>query len=132
MNYLEQSKHPKWQKKRLEILSRDNFACLKCKETEKELHVHYKFYETGKKIWEYEDWALVTLCSDCHKYEHDNLDAIKKEFYDDLGMAHFTTWHYNALSNILHHINDLLLEKGLFYRDYGKTWNIMVRRINNG
>ena len=29
-------------------------------------------YEKGKKIWEYPDSSLITLCEDCHQYEHDD------------------------------------------------------------
>lgn len=34
------------------------------------LNVHHKYYVRGKKPWEYDDDALVTLCADCHKKRH--------------------------------------------------------------
>ena len=45
MAYSEKLKNPKWQKKRLEILNRDNFTCIKCgdKETTLQIH-HFKYY----------------------------------------------------------------------------------------
>ena len=47
MSYSLKLKDPRWQRKRLEILQRDNF----------------------QEIWDYEDSTLFTLCSDCH-YAH--------------------------------------------------------------
>lgn len=70
MDYKEQIKSPKWQKKRLEILQRDDFACQVCGCKDKTLHVHHTAYENGNNIWEYDDNQLITLCEDCHEYEH--------------------------------------------------------------
>jgi hypothetical protein len=66
MTYQEQLKHPKWQKKRLEILNRDNWMCQKCKEEDLTLHIHHKNYEKDKKAWEYPDSNFITLCESCH------------------------------------------------------------------
>lgn len=60
---------PRWQKKRLEILNRDEFVCQRCYDNESTLHVHHLYYEAGKEPWEYEQKDLITLCSDCHEYE---------------------------------------------------------------
>lgn len=62
--------HPNWQKKRLEILSRDGFECTECGSKEKTLHVHHMFYEKGRAPWDYPDISLVTLCDGCHEEEH--------------------------------------------------------------
>jgi 5-methylcytosine-specific restriction endonuclease McrA len=35
-----------------------------------DLNIHHKYYQKGKKAWEYENEALITLCSMCHKVEH--------------------------------------------------------------
>ena len=53
--YSEYLKNPKWQKKRLEILSRDNFSCVVCGkgiETDTALHVHHLSYIKGRMPWE--------------------------------------------------------------------------------
>jgi hypothetical protein len=68
-SYSELLRDPRWQKKRLEVLSRDNFTCQHCDETTKTLHVHHCYYERGRKPWEYDAPSLVTLCCDCHEYE---------------------------------------------------------------
>lgn len=70
MDYKEQIKSPKWQRRRLEILQRDDFTCQICGCKEKMLHVHHTAYEKEKMIWEYPDEMLITLCEDCHEYEH--------------------------------------------------------------
>lgn len=76
MNYSEKLKDPRWQKKRLEIFSRDKFTCQICLSTEKTLHVHHKSYLKGKEPWDYDDYNLVTVCLDCHKLHHDKHPAI--------------------------------------------------------
>lgn len=66
-DFWQQLRDPRWQKKRLEILQRDGWACVDCDESESELHVHHLRYVTGKKPWEYADEDLRTLCKTCHK-----------------------------------------------------------------
>lgn len=78
MNYIEQFKSPLWQKKRLEILNRDNFTCQNCKSKDKQLHVHHYLYEKYNKIWEYEDDYLITLCDKCHMEWHEIYLNIKE------------------------------------------------------
>ena len=35
-----------------------------------DLNIHHKYYQVGKKAWEYSNDALVTLCANCHHIEH--------------------------------------------------------------
>ena len=70
MNYKEQLKSPKWQKKRLEVLSLRGFKCENCANEEKQLHVHHRFYLKGRKAWEYDNDVLQVLCETCHENEH--------------------------------------------------------------
>lgn len=67
-SYSEKLKHPKWQRKRLEVLSRDNFTCVKCGDSETELHVNHLKYkgEPHDVPLNY----LETLCKNCHKIYH--------------------------------------------------------------
>lgn len=60
---------PRWQKKRLEILSRDKFRCRCCGNDRNTLHVHHKYYESGYEPWDYENDTLITFCSSCHEEE---------------------------------------------------------------
>lgn len=63
--YADKLKHPKWQRRRLEILQRDNFTCQLCGDTETTLNIHHKKYHKGE-IWEYNDDELITYCEICH------------------------------------------------------------------
>lgn len=71
MTYREQLLHPNWQRKRLEILQRDDFACQLCYDKESTLHVHHKQYGKGRMAWEYPADELVTLCEECHDIMHE-------------------------------------------------------------
>ena len=64
MTYAQKLKSPKWQKRRLEILNRDNFSCQYCGDNTTTLHIHHSKY-TGEP-WEAPDDDLKTLCEDCH------------------------------------------------------------------
>jgi hypothetical protein len=70
MNYKEQLKSPKWQKKRLDVLNLRGFKCENCANEEKQLHVHHRFYLKGRKAWEYDNDVLQVLCETCHENEH--------------------------------------------------------------
>jgi hypothetical protein len=67
MTYADKLRHPKWQKKRLEVLSRDGFTCRSCWSPEKTLHVHHLDYLKGNDPWEYPLEYLITLCHECHE-----------------------------------------------------------------
>lgn len=77
MTFSEQIKHPKWQKRRLEIMELAGFKCQECGSDSIELNVHHKIYNKKLKYWEYSDLGLVCLCSDCHKNHHELDHSIK-------------------------------------------------------
>lgn len=66
MSYSDLLKDPRWQKKRLEVLERDEWKCRECGSAQKTLHVHHTYYAKNRKPWEYESASLMTLCVDCH------------------------------------------------------------------
>jgi hypothetical protein len=68
--YWEKLKDPRWQKKRLEVLQRDEFRCRNCHSESKTLNVHHAFYERGREPWEYDGECLLTLCEECHTRYH--------------------------------------------------------------
>ncbi|KKQ74820.1 MAG: hypothetical protein US97_C0056G0002 [Microgenomates group bacterium GW2011_GWF1_38_5] len=100
-NYKEQYQHPQWQKKRLEILQRDNFTCRSCDSQEKQLSVHHQYYLEDKMIWEYPNNCYLSLCEDCHE-EANNLRKTTPHnlfvLFCDLG---FTVWELNYMAAIL-------------------------------
>jgi hypothetical protein len=75
MTYREKLLDPKWQRKKAQILQRDNFTCRneKCKSTEITLHVHHLDYIPGINPWDYPDDMLLTLCAVCHDKENERL-----------------------------------------------------------
>jgi hypothetical protein len=81
-SYSEKLKHPKWQRKRLEVMQRDDFKCRLCRDDETMLHVHHLSYEG--EPWEVCDDELITLCHHCHE----QVELLKKDheyiFFDDL------------------------------------------------
>lgn len=77
LTYAQQLKHPKWQKRRLEILSRSDFTCRMCGDSDTTLHVHHKHYIKGRMAWEYSDREFVVLCEPCHDQQHIELEADK-------------------------------------------------------
>lgn len=73
--YKEKLLDPRWQKKRLEILQRDNFRCVRCCNDQQTLHVHHYTYHVAKEPWDVDNDTLGTLCATCHSIEHiDNIE----------------------------------------------------------
>ena len=64
--YRELLRRSEWQKKRLQILERDNWRCVWCHDANVNLQVDHKRYERGKMPWEIGDQYLQTLCERCH------------------------------------------------------------------
>jgi len=77
MNYLEKLKDPRWQKKRLEVLEKSNFACDNCEDDKSTLHVHHHYYIKGNEPWEYDLFELGCLCDKCHSIQHSNLSELE-------------------------------------------------------
>jgi len=124
-SYSESLRDPRWQKKRLKVLERDNFLCSSCGDGTTELHVHHKKYIDGKKPWDYRIEMLSTLCSDCHSEIHrkDKIYNVFKSFsneeinhllnYTDISkrkISHVDLW--NAVNLIIRIKNkDLMFEE---------------------
>lgn len=83
--YRELLKDGRWQRRRLEIMQRDDFKCRECGMTN-DLNVHHIRYVPGRKPWEYDDGDLVTLCGNCHKAVH---ESIGKMHYDCAKCKHY-------------------------------------------
>lgn len=69
--HAEQREHPKWQRRRLEIMDKADFACERCGDDETQLHVHHKYYVWDNELWDYPDEALECLCRKCHQAVED-------------------------------------------------------------
>ena len=75
MTYKEQLNDPRWKAKSKEIKLRDDDTCQICGKKRK-LNVHHVAYDHERLAWEYSDECLLTLCKDCHTYEHECKKAI--------------------------------------------------------
>lgn len=80
--YAEKLKSPLWQRKRLEIMQRDGFACRECEDSESTLHVHHLRYIKGNDPWEYDQEDLLTLCEKCHEKAHKIADSYEDTITD--------------------------------------------------
>lgn len=74
--YSEKLKDPRWQKKRLEIMQRDEFACQSCYDKDSTLNVHHYVYLKNIEVWDYGNELLVTLCENCHSQRHEFIQSI--------------------------------------------------------
>lgn len=80
MTYSEKLKDPRWQKKRLEILNRDEFTCQMCLDKESTLHVHHGYYEKNYNPWDYDSNTLHTVCENCHL----EIEGVKRDLHMEM------------------------------------------------
>src|SRR5258708_1813184 len=64
-SYVEQLLDPRWQRKRLEVLSAAAWRCRRCQNSRRTLHVHHRKYRPVA-AWEYPSAELDVLCAPCH------------------------------------------------------------------
>jgi 5-methylcytosine-specific restriction endonuclease McrA len=70
MTYYEKLQDPRWQKKRLEVMNRDEWMCVDCNQSNNTLTVHHCRY--NGEPWDVENEFLMTLCKDCHQSRQDD------------------------------------------------------------
>jgi NAD-dependent SIR2 family protein deacetylase len=107
MTYLEKLKDPRWQKKRLTILERDEWQCQHCGEKSNTLHVHHTYYKPGANPWDANDKTLITLCADCHKEEPDSFDFQCKILINILKRAGVTSYGMDPVQSHIAEIYNL-------------------------
>jgi len=83
-DYGEKLQSPLWQKKRLEILSRDNWCCTNCGNNKEQLHVHHEIYFGNP--WDAPNDKLKTLCRKCHTRHHSDKYTIEEMIYVKEGL----------------------------------------------
>lgn len=66
MKYSDKLLDPRWQKKRLEVLQRDDFTCMMCRDKKTTLHVHHFCYAASGNPWDSDLDDLITYCECCH------------------------------------------------------------------
>jgi hypothetical protein len=65
--YSQKLTHPKWQKRRLEILQKADWKCVCCGQADQQLEIHHLQYGEGEP-WDVPDSFLECLCHDCHEF----------------------------------------------------------------
>ena len=97
MAYGEKLKDPRWQKLRLQVFERDEWACRWCYAKKQTLAVHHLWYETEAEPWEATPESLLTVCESCHQSEYDSrakyeallLEAIRRKGFSLVGLMYF-------------------------------------------
>jgi hypothetical protein len=100
--YSDKLKDPRWQKKRLEILERDNYSCNDCGtglNGGKTLHVHHKEYIFGKDPWDYSEENFITLCEGCHAARHNIVPDLMEKPEEDFSIIAAYSVLYSALKS---------------------------------
>jgi hypothetical protein len=74
--YKERLRDPRWQRRRLELLEKAEWACEECGATERTLEVHHTWYRKNALPWEHSDSELRVLCDQCHGVAEANRSII--------------------------------------------------------
>jgi len=77
--YSQKLRDPRWQKKRLHIMERDDWTCQKCFDADSTLVVHHRRYLPDKEPWDYPDYLLITLCEECHDQERETRPDVESD-----------------------------------------------------
>lgn len=101
MTYSEKLKDIRWQKKRLCILSRDQWICQYCLVENKPLNVHHKVYIKGRDPWNYPGEVLISLCDNCHKEAEEE----KQAFFNLVNILVFDGYSYEELTAMFYEYN---------------------------
>lgn len=75
--YYQKLQDPRWQRKRLEVMQRDDFKCCQCEDAKSTLNVHHLYYISKREPWDYPLFALATVCEPCHKNNHAHADQLQ-------------------------------------------------------
>lgn len=83
-------KSRKWQRKRIDILQRDNYECQWCKQQGKvvskydtTLIVHHVTELKDRPDLKMEDSNLITVCFNCHEIHHERIFNSKPKWNDE-------------------------------------------------
>jgi len=121
MTYAEKLQDPRWQKKRLEVLERDNWTCQLCGDTETTLHIHHEKY--SKNPWDSHLNDLICYCKHCHsvieynkEYDVETIKGMVKEKMTNGNVQlHFAYWDITDTPYIDIYVYDI--DNKLVYRN---------------
>lgn len=124
---------PRWQKKRLKILERDDWTCQRCGDSTSFLHVHHLSY--GKEPWDVSNDLLVTLCENCHyiveqlQSEGNEIEKIIRVEYTEDNAVAYNAYSYNEFGDLIHCFIRFKGEK--IRHEYSIRRTTMENHINN-
>lgn len=104
LSYAQKLLDPRWQKRRIEILNRDEYSCVYCGDNKNQLQVHHETYYGDP--WEINPDNLKTLCCHCHSMVSTfQFHLVKKVFKNQSGeFTFFCVRHQDkAVSFITYH-----------------------------
>lgn len=96
---------PRWQKRRLEILERDGWACRQCHDTTTTLHVHHRVYGKGDP-WDVPNHYLEALCENCHAEETEARPELEHSLLRRMRLLGFTCGDLDILQVFLDGIEE--------------------------
>lgn len=105
--YYEKLKDPRWQRLRLEVFNRDEWTCRKCQSQKDTLVVHHLVYKMGAEPWEYMAAELITLCSQCHEYEHEQRKAAEHRLLEVLRLNRYFVDDINGITDGLLYLKSM-------------------------
>ncbi len=108
--YSEKLRDPRWQKKRLEILNRDEFRCQMCLDEKTTLNVHHHDYKQGREPWEYDNDMLITYCEVCHKSETDKRHDLEMQILQLLKEVKTNSYHLHDFIFYLKKAEDVCMD----------------------
>jgi 5-methylcytosine-specific restriction endonuclease McrA len=101
-SYRQTLQHPRWQKKRLEILTRSDWRCQWCGSTEVNLQVHHGYYAKSYQPWDYEEQTLYCLCDHCHE----RAETVREALYREVAKLH--PKHHSHVCTLLRELQRLV------------------------
>jgi hypothetical protein len=111
--YAERLRDPRWQRKRLEVMQRDEFTCQECFSSEKTLNVHHGYYIKGNDPWDYPMSSIHTLCEECHEAETGNGLWAKICLTNELAAKGWLFGQFQWIAYMLSQLNRPITPRGL-------------------
>ena len=81
-NDMDRYKDPRWLSKSFEIKKDADFKCERCRARNCSLETHHLFYKPAHELWDYPNWSLICLCSNCHDFIHQREDGTMELDWD--------------------------------------------------
>jgi len=129
-SYAEKLKDPRWQRKRLEVMKRADFACENCGDRESTLNVHHGYYEPGLDPWEYSDNALSDSLDEFVRrlLKRDHIRRFRRH------LGHLVVRHGDAIVILRCHVSQIATFSRLAHcrRDLVSQLLIAPRRLTPG